>query len=426
MRLVPAVMAVLAFLGPLALGGQESMPDAPVAVQAPENATHPGEALEVSLLTVGQGDVVWERFGHNAIVFSDINTGQEMAYHWGVFNFGQVDFIPRLIKGTMLYGMGGEPLESSLASYRYTGRPAWKQELALTPAQRWDLFLRVRENALPENRDYRYDYYRDNCSTRIRDHLDAVLGGVLEHRFAADTTEHSYRWHTRRILQAMPAYYLGIQFVLGPHGDVPITVWEEMFLPLTLRDRLREVMVSDGVGGSSPLVKSETLVLDADRPPPPSDVPFALPLFVLGAVVWGGALLWASGGNGPVSSASRIMIVLLAGAWCILAGVGGTLLLGAWAFTDHYFWYENFNLFQVNPGHLALAVALLVFLVSGRMPGWGRWLARSLGLLALVGVFIELIPGLGQRHLEVLGLTLPMALALWVAVDRCSQRSSSP
>lgn len=417
MRSAPALSVLPFLLGSMALGAQE--------VALPANP-HPGDAWEVSLLTVGQGDIVWERFGHNAIVFRNRDTGEESAYHWGIFDFNQADFIPRLIKGTMLYSMGLEPLGSSLADYRRAGRQARLQTLALTPEQRWNLLMRVQENALPGNRDYRYDYYRDNCSTRIRDHLDYVLGGVIEDRFGGDTTEYSFRWHTRRILQAMPAYYLGIQFVLGPHGDRPITVWEEMFQPFTLRDRLREISVPSGEGTMVPLVSAENVVLDSDRPPPPSDVPFALPIFLLVALVWGGTVLWATRGEGPIGVGPRVIVFLLAGTWCLLAGIGGGLLIGAWAFTDHFFWYKNYNLFQVNPGHLAMFVALVLFAIRGRMPRWGMWLARGLGVLALLGVVLELIPGLGQRHLEVLGLTVPMALALWVAVDRCSRRSSSP
>jgi hypothetical protein len=326
----------------------------------------------------------------------------------------------------MLYSMDVVPLDDFLSEYFQTQRPVWVQELNLTPDQRWELLMAVRENALPENREYRYDYYRDNCSTRIRDHLDHVLGGALEERFGADTTAYSFRWHTRRILQAMPAYYLGIQFVLGPHGDRPITTWEEMFLPFTLRDRLREITVPGEDGSPVPLVVQEMTVLDVQRPPPPTDVPFALPIFLLVAAFWAGTLLWVTRGEGPISVGPRLAFVLLAGTWCLVAGTGGTLLIGAWAFTDHYFWYKNFNLFQVNPGHLVLVVALLLFLVRGRMPEWGRWLARALAVLAVAGAFLELIPGLGQRHLEILGLTVPMSLALWVAVDRCFRRSSSP
>jgi hypothetical protein len=393
------------------------LPPGPPALVSQERGEvfpqEPGEYLTVYLMTVGQGDAVWERFGHNALVFRDDRSGEETAYHWGVFDFDQVDFIPRLARGTMLYSMAGRPLGTTLGEYRYTGRSAWIQELGLTPAQRWELLRRVKENDLPENRDYRYDYYRDNCSTRVRDHLDAVLGGELRHRFSAENTPHSFRWHTRRILQTMPAYYLGIQFVLGPNGDRPISVWEEMFLPRTLRESIRDVQMPDGRGGIRPLVSAERQILDSGRPPPPSEVPFALPVFLLVGLFWGGAFLWLVGGEAPPAVLRRLGIMVLGGTWSLLAGVGGSVLLAAWIFTDHYFWYANYNLFQTNPLFLPLALVFPVFLFTGKVPRWSRTLAVVLGVAAVVGLVLELVPGLGQRNAEILALTVPLNLALW-------------
>jgi hypothetical protein len=380
----------------------------------------------VFLVTIGQGDLVWERFGHNAILFRNVETGQEEAYHWGVFDFDDADFIPRLIKGTMLYGMGPANFRPSLALYQQEGRPVWVQRLALTPEQRWELLNRVEKNYLPQNRMYRYDYYRDNCSTRVRDMLDGVLGGRLAERFAADTTAHSYRWHTRRILQEMPPYYLGIQFVLGPHADRPITVWEEMFLPPTLMEAVREVQVPDGGGGVRPLVEDEEVLYDSGRDGPPTSPPFALPLFLLVGLLWAGAFVWAAGGQGPLGLARRFTVTLLGGAWSFGAALGGGVLLGAWLFTDHYFWYANYNLFQTNLLFLALPPAFLFFLATGRFPSWARVLSGVLALAALLGAVLELLPGLGQANGEFLAAALPLNLGLWLGTRRLAQGQRSP
>jgi hypothetical protein len=383
-----------------------------------ESAPHPGESLEVSLVTIGQGDLVWERFGHNAILFRNRVTGQEVAYHWGVFDFDQVDFVPRLIKGTMLYSMAPSDFPASLQGYRLAGRSVRVQDLALTPEQRWELLRLVEENYLPRNRDYRYDYYRDNCSTRVRDMLDRALEGKLRDRFGSDTTATSYRWHTRRILQEMPLYYVGIQWVLGPYADRPITVWEQMFLPRTLMEGIREIDVADGEGGSRPLVAREAAVFESGREGPPSSPPFALPLFLLVGVLWGGGLIWASGEGRASGIGRRLVFALLAGTWVSVAGLGGSLLLGAWLFTDHFFWYRNANLFQANPLFFLLIPAVALYLFKGRIPRWGRELAMILGVVAVLGLLLELVPGLGQRNGEVLAWTIPMNLALWISARR--------
>lgn len=399
--------AFFVLLWPWVVGAQEGNPPP---------TSQPGQSLRVSLITVGQGDLVWERFGHNFLLFQNVDTGEEVAYHWGVFNFQQVDFVPRLIRGTMLYGMGRTNLDTILMEYQSVGRPVWVQELALTPSQRWELLARTEENYLPANREYRYDYYRDNCSTRVRDALDRVLAGGLKAQFSNDTTAHSYRWHTRRVLQEMPLYYFGIQFVLGPNADRPITVWDEMFLPPALMDRVREVRVPSGVGGDRPLVVEERMLLDTGRPDPPVSPPFAMPFLLALGLLWGGGLILVSRPKSGLPS--RLGVVGFAGIWTLVAALGGSLLLGAWVFTDHFFWYQNFNLLQVNPLFLPLTVAFLFFLFRGRFPGWGRKLAAGLGGMALLGAFLYLVPGFGQKNGEILALTLPVDLALWVSAVR--------
>ncbi len=400
---------VAIFLGTLPLGAQE----------APLGPTpDPGSELSVSLITIGQGDPVWERFGHNALLFENRENGAAVVYHWGIFNFFSEDFVPRLIRGTMLYSMGPSDFSEALSAYGRAGRPVWIQELALTPPQRNELLALVEENYRPENRDYRYDYYRDNCSTRLRDALDRVIGGRIEAGFASDTTDHSFRWHTRRILKEMPLYYLGIQFVLGPSADRPITVWEEMFLPRILQESIREVQVPDGSGGTRPLVLREGQLLKSTRSAPPSSAPFALPIFLLVGLFWGGSLLWIAKPGIQMGILRRAGVLALGGGWAALAALGGTLLLGAWLFTDHQFWYANFNLFQVNPLFLPLLVAFVVFFFSGRFSDWGRATAAVLAGFSVLGVLLEVIPGVGQKHLEVLALTLPVNLCLWIAVAR--------
>jgi hypothetical protein len=307
-----------------------------------------------------------------------------------------------------------------LASYRAAGRPVWAQELDLTPSQRWDLLSRVEENYRPENREYRYDYYLDNCSTRLRDHLDQVLGGSLQTLFAADTTDHTFRWHTRRVLRELPLYYLGIQTVLGPRADRPVTVWEEMFLPPTLMDRIGEVQVSHGSGGSRSLVLSERVLLDSGSSGPPTAPPFAFPLFLLVGAAWAGGLLWLAGSGANLGMGRRLAVGILGGGWGLVAGLTGILLLGAWLYTDHIFWYANFNLFQVNPLFLGLSAAFFYLLLKGRFPRWGRHLAAVLVAASGLGILLEILPGVGQRNLEFLALAVPLNLALWVAVRRLS------
>ena len=148
-------------------------PNRPTAVPPP------GSELTISIMTMGAGAEVWERFGHNAIVVEDRRLGSSVAYNYGMFSFRQENFLLRFLQGRMMYWMAGiSTPKASCPSTATLQRSVWQQELNLTPAQRLALRDFLEWNARKENRFYRYDYYRDNCSTRVRDAIDRVLGGV--------------------------------------------------------------------------------------------------------------------------------------------------------------------------------------------------------------------------------------------------------
>ena len=144
-----------------------------------------GDQLTVHLLTMGTGDAVWEKYGHNAIWVRDPVAGTDWVYNYGVFDFNSPGYWGRFIRGDWLYQLAVWPARETLAMYEMDNRTIVRQELDLTGEQKAELAAFLEWNARPENREYLYDYFRDNCSTRIRDVIDSVLGGSL--RAATDT-----------------------------------------------------------------------------------------------------------------------------------------------------------------------------------------------------------------------------------------------
>ena len=115
--------------------------------QSTESAGPPGSELTVYLMTMGQGDQVWERYGHNAIGIRNSRTNLDVVFNWGLFSFDEPGFIGRFLRGEMMYWMGGEDAASSLAQYRMLNRTVEVQELNLSPAQRLALFEFIQFNA---------------------------------------------------------------------------------------------------------------------------------------------------------------------------------------------------------------------------------------------------------------------------------------
>ncbi len=382
----------------------------------PRDAAPPGSELTIYLLTFGQGDAIWEPFGHNAIWIQDHATGRDLAYNWGIIDLRRGDFIPRFLKGRMLYSMEGHDVERMIEPYRYYNRSIWRQELNLTPRQRLELKELIEVNARPENRDYLYDYFRDNCSTRPRDLLDRVLGGRLR-QTTADVPGGSYRFHTRRLTEHDLVIWTGLDLLLGNRGDRPISRWEAMFVPMEFQRAIREVTVIDGEGRETPLVLREETVFTADREPErsaPSGFRWA---FLLTGLLIGAAVLALARPTGTPRRASRIGLGLLAGGWSLIAGVVGLVLVLV-LFTNHVFMYWNENVLQYNPLSLALVVAAVAVLFGRRPPRWALGIALLVALLSALGFVLQALPGLDQGNAEHIALALPIHAAWAFALAR--------
>jgi uncharacterized protein DUF4105 len=377
--------------------------------QAPRSPAEPGSELTVSVITLGQGDQVWERFGHNALWIHDAARGTDRTYNWGVFDASDAGFILRFVRGRMRYWMETVDVQRLLDFYRSYDRTITIQRLALSPPQRVALRDFVDWNAREENKYYWYDYFRDNCSTRLRDAVDRALGGALRRTSAGQITPNTYRSESIRLMEGMPLTQAGIAVGLGPLADRKLTAWEEMFVPMRMRDRLREVRIAGPDGAPTPLVAEERQVYVSHRPldlqqAPPLLRRYAIVGAVAAAVIVGSGLLAVSAWGAPFAA--------VAASWSLISGVVGVLLLFLWLGTHHLFAYRNENLFQLSPLALALAVIAPLAVFRGRMRAAAWWLATAMVALSLLGLILKALPGFDQDNLFVIALVLPGHLAL--------------
>ena len=401
--------------------GAQPAPVAPVAAPVTTPVTTPVPTpvadapprYQISVLTFGPGDAIFERFGHNALRVRDFLTGADLAYNWGMFSFEEPRFLARFLSGDTRYWVEAFPTSWLLEVYAAQDRESIEQVLALAPAEAEMLARMVAENATPERRYYRYDYFRDNCSTRVRDAIDAVLGGALARRFQPITTEWTYRSEAVRLATPDRWSQAGIDVALGPRADRPMTAWEAMYVPMRLRDFLRDVRRPDATGTAVPLVRLERTLYTARRAPEALTAQ-GLALGPMGplAAVWFLLLV-------PVSVAARRrrrgVAAVAVGLWCTVTGLVGLILLGMWLGSAHVFWYRNLTLLLASPVALALAWPAARGVWRGEAGRWVRW-----GTLALAGqtaLALALAPLVAQRLAGPLMLfaaaNLAMALVVW-------------
>lgn len=366
-------------------------------------------------MTIGTGAAPWERFGHNLIRIRAAGGVADTVWDWGRFSFDTERFLVRFAQGDLRYWMQSAPAEPVLGYYARTGRRVIEQHLALTPDQATQLLELLRDNDTDANRYYQYHYYLDNCSTRIRDALDQVLGGALR-AAAGDTTPRTFRDETRRLNEHNPALYLVLTTLLADWTDRRMTVWEEMFLPEAVAGLVAGLQVPRTDGSPGPLVRAETVIAEGGRYPVPAR-PSRWWMAAL-AVGSGLGLLLAATARSRRRWARRVFRVA-AGLYLLVAGVLGLAMALLWAVSGHEVAWRNENLWQFNLGALAmLALLPRVGRHGGRAPSAGRWLVMVIAAASIAGLLLKVIPGFDQDNWDIIALALPANLGLAAAVLR--------
>jgi len=289
-----------------------------------------------------------------------------------------------------LYFSVAQEAEREFSFYREQNRSIRLQKLDLTSPQ----YLQLRDYLLNEirleNRDYRYDYYLNNCSTRIRDALDIALDGALSAQTKTRPAGLNFRDQTRRLTQMQYWYYLGLELGLGYPVDREISRWDEMFIPMVVADELTDLSLGSGEAA----ITVDTMLFSSSAAEPAvSPEPTWFRYLLLGLLVTG--LAWLSGKFIP-----PVWLKGLCAAWILISSTSGMILAALWLLTDHEVAKYNANLLLFNP------VVILAL-----VPALKRLAAAILAGGVLVGFLLLLMPT-HQYNLDVLFLLAPINLAV--------------
>jgi len=367
-------------------------------------ANAPGANLEVSLITYGPGETYWERFGHDAIEVRDTVSGEAFNFNYGVFDFDERGFLLNFARGRMHYLMDAAPTTLDESWYVQAGRSVTRQRLDLAPEQAAALRDFLLWNLRPENARYDYDYYVDNCTTRVRDALDRALGGVLKAQLTGRPGGMTYRQQTDRLMSAQPWLMLLLDLGLGPYADQPLNAWQESFLPAVLSHELAGVEV-DGPKGRHSVVAIADLVSPNRLETPPATppdlrLPMALAGLVLAVLLVLAHRFW------------RLGFALLGTLYLVMATLAGIGLLFLWLLTTHHAAWANANLLLFNP--LALMLLPSAWRTRRGLPASRPAdIVLVIQLLALlVAVLLHFLPGIVQQNQPWLLFAMPVWLAI--------------
>jgi hypothetical protein len=368
-----------------------------------------GEDLVISLVTFSPGDDVASWWGHGSLVVEDRSLGQQRLYNYGMFSFDST-MLGRYAMGRLEFWVADASATRTFQAYQSLNRDVRVQELNLTPEQRVEVARLLAENVRPENREYLYHHYNDNCVTRLRDMIDRATGGQFR-QAASAPGRMTLREHTRRYTAVSPPMSVLLDFLMNDEIDRPVTRWEEAFLPDELEKQVAELQVAGPDGQKASLVAKAWDFYKSDRPRPPAEPPSYGPwMLLLGLALGGGAVGLAYWGR-KGARLPRVLLGLENMVLGLVLGFPGTALFIMWTITDHTVTYRNENIFLANP-------LTLLALPLGLMLTWGSKLARSwlrviwlvLAASGVLGLVLKVIPVFNQDNWRLIALILPISL----------------
>ena len=320
--------------------------------------------LHFYLVTVDVGDRLWDNFGHSALRVHDEVSGADVLFNWGGFDAsgGMLRFGFRFFLGEMNYRLFTVPTEQAYALYREEERSIWEDRINLNNAEKARLYQRLMWNLEPENLVYDYDYFDDNCTTRLRDYLDEALDGRLSGQYTGMTAT-TYRQVVQSHYASIPAVAMLLDLAMNSNIDRAMSEWESMFLPLNFRRQLLRMDSDVALGGEQlPLLAESRLV---DEFPPPTrqwDAYLVLVVILASLTLW---LLFTTrrqrysrfmdSSHNPPRTLSPAGYQVLGAATLIgsiFSGMLGCLMLGSWFWSGHEDLHRNFNLLLFWPTDL--------------------------------------------------------------------------
>ncbi len=312
------------------------------------NAQKLSNKAEIYVLVCSPGVELYQAFGHNAFWIIDSVKHINNIYHYGTFNYNDPNFYLKFIRGRLDYMLSTESYRGFISEYTNDKRDVWKLKLNITNQQKNWIYKYLQWKRLEANKYYKYDFFMDNCATRVRDVLENTYGDSL--KFASLNLDKSYRQAIKPYLRAKPWTRFGINLLLGLPADKKMNYYSAMFLPDYI----------DSVFNKSKLVfegKSENLTLKRDYMIKSDFKIGEKPIFNPSLTFWFISIIIAA--FTFIGIKKKKLYKSIDFVYYFLTGLVGILLIFMWFGTDHSPTKWNLNLIWAFPLHIYFAFVYL-------------------------------------------------------------------
>jgi len=353
------------------------------------------EQAEISILTIGPGSSLNDSFGHSAFRVRDHIKGTDLVFNYGVYDFDTPNFYTKFAQGKLNYLIGVNYFQDFFEAYIAQNRSVKEQVLNLSAPEKQKLFDYLLNNIKPENRAYLYDFFYDNCATKIKDVTKTALSNTVVFNEPKDFKPVSFRTLIQNNLNKNSWGSFGIDLALGSVIDKKATAVEYMFLPENIFRLFSNAIIKSR---NEPLVK-ETRILHNQIETNSTNQFFMSPLFVFG--VLGLLIFFITYKDFKSNKRSAWLDVTLFS----ITGIIGIVILLLWFATDHKATHQNYNLLW--------AFVLNIFIIGQLFKEKAsRWFIKYLKLLVILLCLLTLHWVMGVQVFAI-GL-IPFIVALFI------------
>ena len=322
---------------------------------------HLSPSAEVSILTIGPGQQLYDSFGHSAFRVKDPEKNIDVVYNYGTYNFDTPNFYLKFAQGKLMYQLAFNNYKPFYNYYVRQNRWINEQVLNISASEKQAMFDFLQNNAKPENKDYLYDFLFDNCATRIRDVMVTVLGEELVFNDNHITEEYTFRELIQKNVYWNSWGSFGMDIAIGAVVDRNATTWQYQFLPQYVFEGAKNATITRN-NNKQDLVKKTNFIFKNTKNKPSSNF-FSSPLFVFGLI--GLFILFITYKDFKNETRNRY----LDGGIFLITGLIGVLLLLLWLATEHSTTANNYNLLWAFP--LSLLFFLEIFKKSPK-----KWIRK--------------------------------------------------
>lgn len=329
----------------------------------------------ISVVTCGPGNELYSTFGHSAFRVHDPTIGLDKIYNYGTFNFNAPNFYLNFLKGDLIYQLSTSSFNRFLRIYNYENRWVKTQELAIETTEVQAIFNYLENNAKPQNKSYRYDFFYNNCSTKIEDVIKTVLKEKVTFSNTHITSSKTHRDLIADYTKKHKWSKFGIDLALGSVIDKEATKDDYKFLPDYIYLAFENATITTHNNTKKLVLKSRT-ILKEKKVENASILFQPLVVFILIALF----IVTITYKNYVSKKRCKWLDFIL----FFSTGIVGIVVLLLWFATAHTATYKNFNFLWAFAPNLLIAF----YLLKSKLPNWIRyynWL-----LLVLLGMLLIL------------------------------------